>query len=440
MMKWNGKTKERYEAKGYRWTKSGDEFEIKVEDLSCGSHALVEVKCDCINCTNPITKPVKWQDYLKCVKADGKYYCQKCAHVLYGGENTRKGHLKNSKSFEKWCIENNRQDVLDRWDYELNSHKPSEVNYSSSNSYWFKCPRGLHESELKDLNRFTSGYYGTIDCKTCNSFAQWGIDNLGDDFLDKYWSNKNTVNPWKTPSGWNNKVYVLCQEKDYHGSYEITCNGFTTGGRCSYCGNFKVHPLDSLGTLYPKSMELWSNRNDNLSYDYNPFSTKKVYWKCECGKHEDYPRDIASSVIYKFRCPKCVQERNESFLQEKVRLYLESLNNGEYTILHEYDTLKCINPKTKMTLPYDNEVKELKLIIEVHGRQHYIKLNGSWHKTDYDLYKRKLYDRYKRVYAKSQEYNYLEIPYWTDDKDKTWKKLIDDKISEILIKDTKENI
>ena len=48
-----------------------------------------------------------------------------------------------------------------------------------------------------------------------------------------------------------------------------------------------------------------------------------------------------------------------------------------------------------------------------------------------EFHKRKLYDRYKRIFAKSQGYYYLEIPYWTDDKNETWKKLINDKINEI---------
>lgn len=32
-------------------------------------------------------------------------------------------------SFKQWCLDNNRQDLLLRWDYELNEKAPSEVNY-----------------------------------------------------------------------------------------------------------------------------------------------------------------------------------------------------------------------------------------------------------------------------------------------------------------------
>jgi len=47
----------------------------------------------------------------------------------------------------------------------------------------------------------------------------------------------------------------------------------------------------------------------------------------------------------------------------------------------------------------------------------------------------KVRDRYKRIFAKSQGYFYLEIPYWTDDKEETWNKLIDDNIKQILTKE-----
>jgi hypothetical protein len=91
-------------------------------------------------------------------------------------------------------------------------------------------------------------------------------------------------------------------------------------------------------------------------------------------------------------------------------------------------------------MPFDNEIKELKLIIEVHGEQHY-RINGFHRKSakqkkitveeSFNLQKER--DKYKRIFALSQGYFYLEIPYWTDDKEETWKKLIDDKIKEVRL-------
>ena len=73
-------------------------------------------------------------------------------------QKMRKTKLSNSKSFEQWCIENNRQDVINRWDYELNGCSPKDVCYGTNKKYWFKClTHPEHKSELKDIHSFTNG-------------------------------------------------------------------------------------------------------------------------------------------------------------------------------------------------------------------------------------------------------------------------------------------
>ena len=440
-VRWNFKTKQWYINKNYPFTKMGDKFIVKIEDLTKGSGILVKVKCDNPNCENPYLKPMTYDTYNRIVHDDGKYYCLKCAINLYATENMKTTKLLKTKSFEQWCIDNNRQDVLDRWDYNLNNCRPNEICYSTGCKRYFKCPRGIHESELKKISNFTSGKEGSMKCNACNSFAQWGIDNIGEDFLEKYWDyEKNTIYPFKIDSSASKKVYIICQVKEYHESYPISPYNFIKNKRCPYCVNRKIHPLDSLGRVLEDKelLYLWSDKNKKSPYEYPPWSKEKVYWKCPDDKHEDYRREIGTSNSCNFKCSKCSKEREESILQKKIRLYLKSLNNN-YIILHEYNcTIIPKNPKTKMLLPFDNEIKELKLIIEVHGKQHY-KITSYTKQTAirrnttpiYELHYQKVKDRYKRIFAKSREYFYLEIPYWNDDKEENWKKLIDNKISEI---------
>lgn len=374
IVKWNSRIKKWYEDRGYVFTKMGDEFEVKVEDLTDSSIVRIDCRCDNPDCNSPYLKSMKWQNYKKYAKEDGKYYCKKCAKKLFGDYKCKNTKLKNSISF-----------------------------------------------------------------------AQWGIDNLGEDFLEKYWDHKRNVNTntWEITYQWNSYVWIKCQEKDYHGTYRVKCNTFVgSNTRCPFCkrNSGKVHILDSLGKLFPQSLEVWSHKNKKSSFEYSHMSNQKVWWKCLDDKHEDYKRSIKNSNKYDFRCPKCIKERDESFLQEKVRLHLESLN---YKLLHEYDcNIIAQNPKIKNKLgrmPYDNEIGELKLIIEVNGQQHYkitsyaiqqAKKNNST--PEYELHYQKLKDRYKRIFAKSRGYFYLEVPFWMDDKEETWKKLIDDKIKEIL--------
>ena len=69
---------------------------------------------------------------------------------------------------------------------------------------------------------------------------------------------------------------------------------------------------------------------------------------------------------------------------------------------------------------------------------------SSWDKTklaakhkkilpEEELEYQKWKDEFKRDYAISHGYFYLEIPYYTDDKLETYKKLIDNKINEIKL-------
>lgn len=438
----SGRNKPYYNRRGYLVPEAIDNYGkistprgvkviVSVDDLPKNSQYKVNIKCD--YCGETFSRT--WQVYMRNVKDNGIYYCRKCALKLYGTNNRVKSALKNSISFEQWCINQKRQDVIDRWDYDKNKLQPNQVCFSSRNKYYFKCPKNIHKSELKNISSFTGKQGSEIYCSQCNSFAQWGIDNLGNDFLKRYWDyQKNKISPWNIDKLSNRKIWIKCQEKDYHGSYKITCSNFTYGGRCSLCNrnSGNVHILDSLGSLYPKSIEMWSTKNNKSPYEYPSRSGYEVWWKCESEKHEDYIRDISSSVIYNFRCPECVKERNESFLQEKIRLYIINL---EYNILHEYNcNLKCVNSQTNRILPYDNEVEELKLIIEVHGSQHYKEASGTWFDENFDLKYQQWKDKYKKDYALSQGYFYLEIPYWTDDEEETWKKLIDDKIKEIKYK------
>ena len=113
-----------------------------------------------------------------------------------------------------------------------------------------------------------------------------------------------------------------------------------------------------------------------------------------------------------------------------------------YEIKTEHNcTIRPTNPKTGHPLPFDNEI-ELEngkhLIIEVHGRQHYYhdyymtRMKITKEEAEGELHKRKLYDRYKRIICIQAGYEYLEIPYTAFNKKETYKKLIDNKIKEIL--------
>ena len=93
--------------------------------------------------------------------------------------------LKNGKSFEQWCIEKNRKDILDRWDYNLNNYKPNELSYSTNKKIWFKCNNNIHKSQLKSIAKLTSDKFGSINCKYCHDFQSSKGESCISSFLFK---------------------------------------------------------------------------------------------------------------------------------------------------------------------------------------------------------------------------------------------------------------
>jgi hypothetical protein len=232
--KWSPTNKNWYESKGYKFTKMCDKLTVNVENLPSGSSEKVEIQCD--HCGKILKR--EYKRYLKRVKFNNTYYCRLCTQKLFVGEKTRKTKLKNGTSFEQWCIDNNRQDILNRWDYELNECKPEDICYSAVKKYYFICPQKIHKSELKNIHNFVQGQDKSICCLACNGFAQWGIDNICPDFLDKYWDyEKNKIDPWIIQQCAGKKVWIKCQENPEHKSYKIYCNHFHHGGRCPECNN-----------------------------------------------------------------------------------------------------------------------------------------------------------------------------------------------------------
>jgi len=220
---------------------------------------------------------------------------------------------KNSETFYDWCIKNDRQDLLDRWDYDLNNCSPKDVTFKDNTKRWLKCPLHKHKSELKRIADIASGHNGSADCVGCNSFGQYLIDLYGKYALQKYWDyDKNIgINPFEIKKSSHINVWIICQDKYYHGSYSLKCNMFIRGNRCPYCHSLKVHIFDSLGWLYPEVFKIWSDKNKKSPYEYTPQSHYKANWVCNNG-HESYNRSIKESYDANFRCPICVREHEES--------------------------------------------------------------------------------------------------------------------------------
>lgn len=227
---------------------------------------------------------------------------------------------KNFVSLKDWCVENNREDFLELWDYELNDATPEEMPHMSTKKVWLKCSRGLHESSHVVLQSVIKAYKKGKDykyCSKCNSFGMYVIDNYGQDYLDAIWSDKNTFDPFDIAQRSEKRIWLRCLDDDTHPDYDLATSNFQRSHKCPYCAGKRVCETNSFGYAYPDYVHLWSDKNEKTPYDYTAGSNQKVWWKCPDGIHEDYLRDIAATVAYNFVCPTCGRENQRRLKGEE---------------------------------------------------------------------------------------------------------------------------
>lgn len=350
------------------------------------------------------------------------------------------GKSNIKETFADWCIRNNKKEYLNQWNCNLNKENPDKIGCCSNKKYYFTCAENTEHSfevKISDIHK----YNRELKCPICSSFGYTLILEYGKDAIDKYWDfDKNKISPHMISKFTNKKIYVKCPVNTLHKSYDIIGSHFwRSENSCPYCSHKRVIPQESLAAECPKVISLWSDKNNDSPYKYSAYSSKVVYWKCNNGIHSDYKRSITDSNRSLFICPECRKLDVESNLEKQVKEYISS-KYPSYTLNTEY-TCSIIpkNPKTNHKLPYDNELAELKLIIEVHGEQHYricsLTTLGAkrYNFTDQEAFQYQQWkDDYKKNFALLHGYSYLIIPYTSFNSFKDYQKLIDNKINSLI--------
>jgi len=243
---------------------------VNVNDLPDNSHVLVDVKCD--NCGKEIFG-MELRSYKKYMQNDGKYFCHECVRKLYGDENRRISRLRNGKSFYQWCIENNRQDILDRWDYKLNKYKPNEIGYGSNKKIYFKCPKGVHESELKSIKNLIKKQEKSINCDQCNTIA------ATHPHLIKYFANKEDA--LKYSVGSHKKIYMKCPDCGLERKLEVCILAYVGFG-CLKCSDGKPYPEKFLFNVLQQL----------LDQKFQSQLSKTTFKWCDKYKYDNYINNI----------------------------------------------------------------------------------------------------------------------------------------------------
>ena len=211
------------------------------------------------------------------------------------------------------------------------------------------------------------------------SFAYHIEVELGID-LDDIWNweknNELGINPYEITKQSNKKVWLYCQENDYHNynregnkiGYEISCNSFMSGQRCGYCGSHKVHWKDSLAYNYPQIAKMIAIEENNLTFEncYNIacFSGKKFYFKClNCKSISTSKISLNKITRQEYACEFCSD--GISVPNKFMANVLKQLNKKYIIELSKKDFEWC------GYFRYDFYIPSLNIIIEVNGLQHY---------------------------------------------------------------------
>ena len=153
-----------------------------------------------------------------------------------------------------WCLENNKQELIDEWDKEKNlkelGHSLETVSRASKVQVHWKCKKG-HEWQVK-VNSRTTRNFGCPVCSNkkivrgVNDLATWCKENNRQNLLDEWDRERNLkelgITPESIARGSNRVVNWICKEE-----HEWKAMVYDRAIRCSGCPQCK-----RTSTSYPE--------------------------------------------------------------------------------------------------------------------------------------------------------------------------------------------
>lgn len=253
--------------------------------------------------------------------------------------------MTSRKSFEEWCKENNRIEILEEWHPTRNNDlEPKSVSYGSEKKIWWRCNKG-HEW-LASLNSRTSSKVG---CPICSGHQVLeGYNDLATVHpeIAREWhpTRNGDLRPQDVTSGSSKKVWWQCSLG--HEWRVSVGNRTSQSGGCPYCSNHKVLTgfndfrtwcINNNRTDLLKEWNFQKNKDlkpENISAKNN----RKVWWKDSLG-HE-WESTIGSRTGNRpSGCPYCSRPPKR-ILVGFNDLETWCKNNNRVEVLKEWDYSK----------------------------------------------------------------------------------------------------
>jgi Marseilleviridae restriction endonuclease len=258
--------------------------------------------------------------------------------------------------------------------------RPKDIKNLSCKKFIFNCKICNHEFD-NSPNNITSKNRWCIYCvnqKLCNNNNCIICFNksFANHKKSQYWSNKNIITTRNVFKFTAKKYWFDCNICNHE--FKSSINNITNNNTwCPYCVNRKLCDDINCNNCYEKSFanykksKYWSTKN--LITPRNVFKSSHVKYWFICKNNHKFDSALNHITNHNSWCPKCVYKTEGKLLN-----WLK-FNFSNYEIITQFK-LYYDNKYFK----YDFMIKELNLIIELDGNQHFKQIS-NWTTPEYNL-------------------------------------------------------
>ena len=185
------------------------------------------------------------------------------------------------------------------------------------------------------------------------------------------------------------------------------------------------------------------SRNRKTYYSFDSKELTPLYIKTLLGESKEFVKITGDKrdPLITFHCRRCEKDfsvKYRNLMKHKghdcaaiissgeaiIKAYLDEM---QITYFTQRETLKCVNPDTGYVMPYDFELPDYKVIIEVQGEQHRSFIE-RFHIDQEGFRYQQQRDAYKKKYAEENGYTVIEI-WYSDFQEGTYRTIISTKLN-----------